>query len=127
MGREIGYMTRFPEGCGAGAEMEGGTGRKEVRGQGEAKGEAMSDNPTPVTTDGPERMWLLAAMVSRREVSATKMSMVSGYRVTASEDAARGSFLRSVQEAKPGFSVDELNCMEIPASALRLALGLEGA
>lgn len=70
-------------------------------------------------------VWLLMALVSRRDMVSNTASCLMGWRVMTSEDEARGSFLRSVEREKPGFSIDDLTVTQLPESTMRLALGLE--
>lgn len=72
-------------------------------------------------------VWLLMALLSKRDDAGNTASCMMGWRVMASEDEARGSFMRAIERGKPGFSVDDLTVTLLPEDAMRMALGLETA
>ena len=59
-------------------------------------------NATTGHGDGPG-LWVVSASVSKSAPESTVNSHMSGYRVAASEDEARGSFFSAVMAEKPGF------------------------
>jgi hypothetical protein len=69
-------------------------------------------------------VWLLMALVSKDHPGGHTSSGMMGWRVMASEDEARGSFLRSIEREKPGFSLDDLTVVRLPEAAMRMALGV---
>lgn len=74
-----------------------------------------------------ERLWVLGALISKQEPGMMLHNIVACYRIAATEDEARGSFFVGAQAEKPGFAVNEIVCVEIPADAMRRALGIEEA
>lgn len=75
---------------------------------------------SPETTR--RRLWLLSASVRKEVPGANITSHLHGYRLCASEDEARGSFLTCVMAEKPGFALTEMLCSTVPDDALRAAL-----
>lgn len=71
-----------------------------------------------------EPLWLLTASLIRREPGRVVRSLMGGYRIRATEAAARADFLAAVARSKPGFEVDDLLCMWVPSAELRHSLGL---
>lgn len=70
-------------------------------------------------------IWLLMALLSKRDGIASIASCMMGWRVMEDEDEARGSFMRSIEREKPGFSLDNLTITQLPESTMRCALGME--
>ena len=70
-------------------------------------------------------LWIFMATVSKRSEGSYITSAILGWRINASENEAKGSFLSVVETEKPGFSIDEITCIQVPEAALRFALGME--
>ena len=71
-------------------------------------------------------LYIYAAAMSKYNPTTLTRTLVQGYRIADSEDAARGSALAAAMEFKPGFSVDDLLVMLIPTEAMQLvASGME--
>lgn len=85
----------------------------------------MPNEPSPPEAAEPRamRMFVMSVLVRKIEADKTTNSGVVGWRVCELEATAKGLFLEVVQKEKPGFSIEEFTCMEIPESALRQALG----
>ena len=78
---------------------------------------AQADNP-------PNKLWSLSAMISKSIPGGMSHNNCLGYRVSTSEDAARGSFISWVFSEYPGFGVNNLLCLEIPRETMRSVMGL---
>lgn len=63
------------------------------------------------------RTFALSVMLSKSISGGMKQSSMIGYRRCATEDEARGSFMRAIDKKKPGFSIEQLLCIEIPVLA----------
>ena len=74
--------------------------------------------------DTSSKLWMLSAMVSKSIPGGLTRTLCQGYRISASEDEARGSFVAWVFSVKPEFSIDNVLCMEIPREAMCHALGI---
>ena len=69
-----------------------------------------------------EKLYILAASLVKSEPGRTATSLMQGWRLSSSEDAAKGAFLSTVMAEKPDFCIAQLLTMEIPESVLRAAL-----
>lgn len=70
-------------------------------------------------------MWMLGVTMSKCLADGkVEFGHIVGHYVSGTEGEARGWFLKAVQEARPGFAVDQMSCSEIPPSEMRKALGL---
>lgn len=67
-------------------------------------------------------LFILSAGVSKHDAHSVTTSIMQGYRVAKNEAEAKGLFLPALEESKPGFSIDQLLCLEIPEGALRAGL-----
>lgn len=65
-------------------------------------------------------MYLLCALLkdSKNDCTCT----FSGYRVSSSDEVAIGSFVKSIKETKPGYSILDLSVAEVDKEDLRKAL-----
>lgn len=68
------------------------------------------------------KLYLLSASLIKSEPGKTVHSLMQGYRVSDSEDAAKGGFVDAVMAEKPGFAISQLLCMAVPDEAI-LSLG----
>jgi hypothetical protein len=64
------------------------------------------------------KLFILAAMVTKQDGLRTVMSSMQGYRVRATEDEAKGSFVDAVMKEKPDFSITQILCMEVPGDLI---------
>ena len=64
------------------------------------------------------KLYMLSASVIKSEPGKTTHSLMQGYRVCESENEAKGYFVSSVMEEKPGFAIQQLLCMEVPDAAI---------
>lgn len=62
----------------------------------------------------PKKLFILSCILEKKEGFARITSSMMGYRFTETEDEATGSFIKSVNLKKPGFSIDTLLCSEVP-------------
>ena len=69
-------------------------------------------------------LWVLSARLSKQEPGLQITSGMCGWRICEFEATAKGLFMEAIAENKPGFSIDEISCLQVPDSALRQALGL---
>lgn len=63
-----------------------------------------------------EPLYILSASLRKNIPNGHLSSMMLGWRRGFTEDAAKGSFLSTIQQDKPGFSVVELLCTQVHAS-----------
>lgn len=68
------------------------------------------------------KLFILSASLVKYEPGKTITSIMQGYRLSESEDAAKGSFLTAVMAERPGFPICEILCLEIPEATIRAAL-----
>lgn len=73
-----------------------------------------------------EPMYVLAASLRKSIPNGFVSSIMLGWRRGLSEDAAKDSFLSSVQREKPSFSIDELLCSEVPSALVPSSPSLLG-
>ena len=65
------------------------------------------------------RLYLLAASMTKSGADATTFSTVHGYQLCTSPDEAKGRFLVSAMEMKPGMAVADILCMEVPVDVCK--------
>lgn len=63
-------------------------------------------------------LFILSAAIIKSEPGQMVYSHMQGYRVSESEDEAKGKFITAVMDEKPGFSISGLLCMAIPEETI---------
>lgn len=71
------------------------------------------------------KLFVVAAGMTKSEGYKTINSFISGYRICKNENIAKGSFLTTVLVEKPGFSIYDLTVMEVPLDAIKEYLNLK--
>jgi hypothetical protein len=67
------------------------------------------------------KMFTLAAVLIRDNGKGKDISLHQGYRLTATEDEAIGSFVAHCKEIKPGFAIAEVIALEVAPEHITLA------
>lgn len=68
-------------------------------------------------------MWILGVTMSKcLSDGKVEFGHIVAHHISATEGEARTWFLRAIQQARPGFAVNEMSCSEIPAGELRRGL-----
>jgi hypothetical protein len=64
------------------------------------------------------KLFILSAMLSKQDGLQTKLSLMQGYRVRATDEEAKGAFLDAIMNDKPDYAIQQVLCMEVPKDVL---------